>query len=75
MASKRRTQYFEMVGHRSLYHDGWRSVCLWPGPSFTKEGTFFGKPVPAGTSCTRYRWLFIHSHYMMKMQKNKTPHK
>ena len=21
------TQYFEMFGHRSLYHDGWRAVC------------------------------------------------
>jgi hypothetical protein len=29
------TQYFEMFGHRSLYHDGWRAVCPWPGPSYT----------------------------------------
>ncbi|HEY7032948.1 MAG TPA: arylsulfatase, partial [Thermomicrobiales bacterium] len=32
------TQYFEMMGHRSLYHDGWRAVCPWPGTSFTESG-------------------------------------
>jgi arylsulfatase len=36
------TQYFEMMGHRSIYHDGWRAVCPWPGPSFTEAGKFFG---------------------------------
>jgi arylsulfatase len=40
--SKRVTQYFEMMGHRSIYHDGWRAVCPWPGPSFTEAGAFFG---------------------------------
>jgi arylsulfatase len=45
--SLRRTQYFEMMGHRSLYHDGWRAVCPWPGPSFTEAGAFFGEPIPA----------------------------
>ncbi len=34
--SRHRTQYFEMFGHRSLYHDGWRAVCPWVGPSFTE---------------------------------------
>ena len=29
--SKHHTQYFEMLGHRSIYHDGWRAVCPWPG--------------------------------------------
>lgn len=48
-ASKHRTQYFEMVGHRSIYYDGWRAVCPWPGPSFTEAGAFFGKPIPADT--------------------------
>ena len=43
--SSRRTQYFEMMGHRSLYHDGWRAVCPWPGPSFTESGGFFGDPI------------------------------
>ncbi|HSP72723.1 MAG TPA: arylsulfatase, partial [Gaiellaceae bacterium] len=37
-ASRRGTQYFEMLGHRALYKDGWRAVCPWPGPSFTEAG-------------------------------------
>jgi arylsulfatase A-like enzyme len=41
------TQYFEMMGHRSLYHDGWRAVCPWPGPSFKEAGQGFGMPIPA----------------------------
>ena len=45
--SKRHTQYFEMMGHRSIYHEGWRAVCPWPGPSFTEAGAFFGEPIPA----------------------------
>ncbi|RIK16745.1 MAG: arylsulfatase, partial [Anaerolineae bacterium] len=48
-AGKHHTQYFEMMGHRSIYHDGWRAVCPWPGPSFTEAGAFFGKPIPADT--------------------------
>jgi arylsulfatase len=43
--SLRITQYFEMFGHRSLYHDGWRAVCPWPGPSFTGSGLQFGAPI------------------------------
>lgn len=39
------TQYFEMMGHRSLYHDGWRAVCPWPGTSFKESGRSFGTPV------------------------------
>ncbi len=30
--SQHHTQYFEMLGHRAIYHDGWRAVCPWPGP-------------------------------------------
>ena len=30
------TQYFEMLGTRAIYHDGWRAVCGWPGPSLTE---------------------------------------
>ena len=33
---KHLTQYFECLGHRSIYHDGWRAVCGWPGPSFAE---------------------------------------
>jgi arylsulfatase len=39
------TQYFEMFGHRSLYHDGWRAVCPWPGTSFVESGRRFGDPI------------------------------
>jgi arylsulfatase A-like enzyme len=44
----RTTQYFEMFGHRSIYHDGWRAVCPYPGPNFTEGaelGYFFGDPI------------------------------
>ena len=47
--SNHHTQYFEMFGHRSIYHDGWRAVCPWPGPSFAeaaKKGRQFGSPLP-----------------------------
>lgn len=43
--AKHITQYFEMFGHRSLYHDGWRAVCPWPGISFTESGRKFGDPI------------------------------
>jgi arylsulfatase len=43
--SKHITQYFEMMGHRSIYHDGWRAVCPWPGTSFKEAGMFFGAPM------------------------------
>ncbi|MDX2380241.1 MAG: sulfatase-like hydrolase/transferase, partial [Acidimicrobiia bacterium] len=49
MSSRRTTQYFEMMGHRSLYHDGWRAVCPWPGPSFTESGGKFGDPIAKET--------------------------
>jgi arylsulfatase A-like enzyme len=43
--TKHPTQYFEMMGHRSLYHDGWRAVCPWPGTSFSESGRVFGTPI------------------------------
>lgn len=45
--SRHRTQYFEMFGHRSIYHDGWRAVCPWPGTSFVESGREFGTPLSA----------------------------
>lgn len=45
--TKHRVQYFEMMGHRSLYQDGWRAVCPWPGPSFAEAGKPFGTPISA----------------------------
>jgi arylsulfatase len=47
--TKHITQYFEMMGHRSIYHDGWRAVCPWPGTSFKEAGTFFGAPIDKNT--------------------------
>jgi len=46
--SRHHTQYFEMFGHRSIYHDGWRAVCPWPGRSFAeaaKKGRQFGSVI------------------------------
>jgi len=43
--SRHRTQYFEMFGHRSIYHDGWKAVCPWIGPDFVtagQKGRLFG---------------------------------
>jgi arylsulfatase A-like enzyme len=48
-ATRHRTQYFEMFGHRSIDHDGWRAVCPWPGPSFAEAGLPFGAPISADT--------------------------
>jgi arylsulfatase len=60
--SQRHTQYFEMLGHRSIYHDGWRAVCPWPGPSFTEAGTGFGNPIPAEklTELDAQAWELYH---------------
>src|SRR5262245_56378238 len=43
--TKHLTQYFEMMGHRAIYHDGWRAVCPWPGTSLKEAGMFFGAPI------------------------------
>ncbi len=43
--SQHHTQYFEMMAHRALYHDGWRAVCPVPGPSFAEAGMGFGEMV------------------------------
>jgi arylsulfatase A-like enzyme len=45
--SDHHTQYFEMLGSRAIYHDGWRAVCPWPGPSFAEAGVGFGQPISA----------------------------
>ena len=39
------TQYFEMFGHRAIYHRGWRAVCPWPGTSYAECGKGFGAPL------------------------------
>jgi arylsulfatase A-like enzyme len=43
--TRHHTQYFEMMGHRAVYHDGWRAVCPVPGPSFAEAGMGFGDMV------------------------------
>ncbi|MBK9180976.1 MAG: arylsulfatase [Acidimicrobiales bacterium] len=57
-----RTQYFEMLGHRAIYHDGWRAVCPWPGPSFTEAGKGFGEPISADklTELDHAGWELYH---------------
>jgi arylsulfatase len=61
-ASQRKTQYFEMMGHRSIYHDGWRAVCPWPGTSFVEAGMPFGTPIPAEklTELDAKHWELYH---------------
>lgn len=44
-ASRHHTQYYEMLGHRAIDHDGWRAVCPWPGPSFEEAERPFGTPI------------------------------
>ncbi len=49
-ATKHHTQYYEMFGHRAIYHEGWRAVCPFPGPSFAeaaKKQWYFGMPLTA----------------------------
>jgi arylsulfatase len=60
--SKHITQYFEMFGHRSLYHEGWRAVCPWPGRSFTEAGKGFGAPIDAKglTELDAKSWELYH---------------
>jgi hypothetical protein len=44
------TQYYEMFGHRSIYDDGWRAVCPWPGSNFAEaaqKGRHYGSPIDA----------------------------
>ena len=60
--SKHVTQYFEMMGHRSIYHDGWRAVCPWPGTSFKEAGAFFGAPIDKDklTELDAKNWELYH---------------
>ena len=60
--SDHHTQYFEMLGHRAIYHDGWRAVCPWPGPSFKEAGKPFGEPISADTltDLDAHGWELYH---------------
>jgi arylsulfatase A-like enzyme len=61
-AARHRTQYFEMLGHRAIDHDGWRAVCPWPGPSFAEAGKPFGVPIAAETltDLDAHHWELYH---------------
>ncbi len=37
------TQYFEMLAHRAIHHEGWKAICPYPGPSLA-EGAERGHP-------------------------------
>jgi hypothetical protein len=60
--TRHRIQYFEMFGHRAIDHDGWRAVCLWPGPSFAEAGKPFGALISAETltSLDAGHWELYH---------------
>jgi arylsulfatase len=60
--TRHRTQYFEMLGHRAIDHDGWRAVCPWPGPSFAEAGKPFGVPISAETltDLDAHHWELYH---------------
>jgi arylsulfatase len=48
--SHKTTQYFEMFGSRSIFHDGWKANCPVPGPSFAEaaeHGRRFGQALTA----------------------------
>jgi arylsulfatase A-like enzyme len=61
-ASDHHTQYFEMLGSRAIYHDGWRAVCPWPGPSFAEADMGFGQPISADklTELDSTAWELYH---------------
>jgi arylsulfatase len=61
--TRHHTQYFEMLGHRSLYHDGWRAVCPYPGPSFAEAKVALGEPI----SEDRLRELDAHGWELYKV--------
>lgn len=59
------TQYFEMFGSRSIYHDGWKANCPWPGPSFVEAAEherFFGSALTADEldDLDRNGWELYH---------------
>jgi arylsulfatase len=51
-----------MMGHRSIYHDGWRAVCPWPGTSFRESGLLFGAPIDTNklTELDATGWELYH---------------
>lgn len=54
--SPRRTQYFEMLGSRALYHDGWKAVTDHIGQQLTVERELLEGSVDFDTD----RWSLFH---------------
>ena len=42
--SRHRTQYYEMLGSRAVYHEGWKAVTFHPAPFLAYDGTDVNKP-------------------------------
>jgi arylsulfatase A-like enzyme len=61
-ATRHRTQYYEMFGHRAIDHGEWRAVCPWPGPSFAEAGKQFGALITAEalTDLDAHHWELYH---------------
>jgi arylsulfatase A-like enzyme len=47
--SLHRTQYYEMLGSRALYHDGWKAVTFHPPALIAYDGTDVSKPFDEDT--------------------------
>jgi arylsulfatase A-like enzyme len=60
--TRHHTQYFEMIGHRAIDHDGWRAVCPWPGPWFAEASNPFSSPITAAdlADLDAHRWELYH---------------
>ena len=42
--SRHHTQYYEMLGSRAVYHEGWKAVTFHPAPFLAYDGTDVSKP-------------------------------
>ena len=55
-------QYFEMLGHRAIYHDGWRVVCPWPGLRSQRPAPDSATPSPGeALGAGRDGWELYHT--------------
>jgi hypothetical protein len=61
-----------MIGHRSLYHDGWRAVCPWLGTSFKESGRKFGDVITSDmlTELDAKGWELYHVDEDVAATKN-----
>ena len=57
-------QYFEMFGCRSIYKDGWRAECGWPGPNYATGkigGHTVGDPIhQADLDALEKTWMLFN---------------